>query len=107
MLAPVRSVFENLHQLPTLQAAQRPGFFNPDQIANRAPVLRIVRIQFFRPFRNLAKFGVGYPANHGDHDGLLHFIGHDLADSGFSKMPLLNPVLLPAWDAFRQRLLGG
>jgi hypothetical protein len=87
-------VFEYLDQLPALQTAQWPRFFHSNQVSNGALIGSIVRVKFFGSFDDLTKLRMRYPTNNGDDNRLIHFVGYDLADPSFPKMPLRKFRLL-------------
>jgi hypothetical protein len=87
-------MFEHFDQLPALQTAQWPGFFHSNEISNRALIVSIVRVKLFGSLDDLTKLWMRYPTNNGDDDRLIHFVGYDLADPSFPKMPLRKFRLL-------------
>src|SRR5260221_14684168 len=87
-------MFEHLDQLPALQTAYRLRFFHSNQVSHGALIGSVVRVKLFGSFDYLTKLRMGHPTNNGDDDRLVHFVGYDLADPIFPKMPLRRFRLL-------------
>src|SRR5260221_14504744 len=51
-------------------------------------------VKLLGSFNDLTKLRMWYPTDNGDDDGLIHFVGYDLADPSFPKMPLRKFRLL-------------
>jgi len=51
-------------------------------------------VKLFGSFNDLPKLRMWYPTDNRDHDRPIHFVGYDLADPSFPKMPLRKFRLL-------------
>ena len=81
-------VGENLDEAPPLEFAQRTGFHDADTLSFLGFALFIMRIELSRAFDDLFKLWVRHAADDFDHDGLVHFGGHDLTDAGLAQTAL-------------------
>ena len=81
-------VGENLDEAPPLEFAQRTGFHDADTLSFLGFALFIMRIEFGRALDDLFKLRVGHTADDFDHEGLVHFVGNDHADAGFTEVDL-------------------
>src|SRR5258708_32489266 len=103
-------MFEHLDQMPAIQTAFRLRFFHSNQVSHGALIGSVVRVKLFGSFDYLTKLRMGHPTNNGDDDRLIHFVGYDLADPSFPKMPLRKFRLLrlrsrPRGSTFRMHSL--
>src|SRR5271165_6628371 len=80
ILRPVASVSAG-SKGESLQRVPNPRF---------ALILLVVRVKFFGSLYNFPESRVPDSSYHFDHNGLVHFIGHDLTNTSFPKMPLRN-----------------
>ena len=81
-------VGENLDEAPPLEFAQRTGFHDADTLSFLGFALFIMRIELSRALDNLFELRVRHAADDFDHDGLVHFGGHDLTDAGLAQTAL-------------------
>ena len=73
---------------PALQFRKRTGFDDTDAVADLALVLLVVHVVFFGTLDDFVELGMGNTGNVFDDEGLVHFIGNDHANTGFTKVDL-------------------
>ena len=83
-----RSMRDNFGEGPALQFGERTGFDDADAVANLALVVLVVHVVFFRALDDLVEFRVRNAGDVFDDEGLVHFIGNDHANAGFTKVDL-------------------
>lgn len=81
-------VGKNLNEAPPLQFAHWTGFHDADTLSFFGFTLFIMSVELGRAFDDLFKLRVGHTADDFDHDGLVHFGGHDLTDAGLAQTAL-------------------
>ena len=83
-------MLEDFHENPALQFAERAAFLHLHAIAHLGFTLFIMGIELGRLLDDFAEFGVGDPADYGDHDGLVHAGGSDNSDTLFAATALVG-----------------
>lgn len=81
-------VGENLDEAPPLQFAQGTSFHDADTLPFLGLALFIMRIELGRALDDLFELRVRHAAYDFDHDGLVHFGGHDLTDASLAQAAL-------------------
>ena len=77
---------ENLSKVPTLQLGCWLGFDNTNAVADLGFTLFVMHVVFLRTFHDLVETCVRNACDVFDNDSLVHFIGDDHANAGFTKM---------------------
>ena len=81
-------VGENLDEAPPFQFAQGTSFHDADTLSFLGFALFVMRIELSRTLDDLFELRVRHAADDFDHDGLVHFGGHDLTDAGLAQTAL-------------------
>ena len=81
-------VGENLDKAPPFQFAQGTSFHDADTLPFLGFALLIMRVELGRTLDDLFELRVRHAADDFDHDGLVHFGGHDLTDAGLAQTAL-------------------
>ncbi len=81
-------VGEDLDEAPALQFAHRSGFHDADTLSFLGFTLFIMGVELGRALDDLFELRVGNAADDFDHEGLVHFSGHDLTDAGLAQTAL-------------------
>ena len=79
---------DDLGKSPPLQLRERLGFDDAHAVANLTLVGLVVHVVFLRALDDFIELRMGNTGNVFDDEGLIHFIGNDHADAGFTKMDL-------------------
>ena len=78
----------NLCECPALQPRKRLGLNDANAVSNLTLVALVMHVVFLGAFDDLVEFRVGNAGDVFDDEGLVHFIGNDHANTGFTKVDL-------------------
>ena len=96
---------------PALQFRERASLDDADAVTDLALVAFVMHIIFFRALDDLVEFRVRNTGNVLNDESLVHFIGDDHADAGFTKVDLCVRRRLAhgsnRWDLGLSERLGG
>ena len=78
----------DLGKCPTLEFRKRARLDDSDAVTDMSLVGLVVHVVFLRALDDFVELGMGNTGNVFDDESLVHFIGNDHANAGFTKVDL-------------------
>lgn len=79
---------EDLGEAPTFQFGERLGFDDANAVTDFGLAGFVVDVVFFRPFDDFVETRMGDASDMLDDEGLVHLVGDDHANAGFTEVDL-------------------
>jgi|Laugresu1bdmlbdd_1035124.scaffolds.fasta_scaffold26842_4 hypothetical protein len=83
-------MLEDFNETPTLGFTERAGFHDADAIPDLGFIFFVMGMELSDMLRDFSEFWMRNTGHRTNHDGFVHLIGYDLADSNLAERAMIG-----------------